>query len=256
MGTQGKKFATARLLSSWGQPRWIGFSHAMLLSTWVGLWGVLWSDPENLSEMYSLEVLFFLSVSWDSLENPLWTEWGNLDFANSAPHLQLLGWWSLSLRARLKNWGWLGQQPSLCVLQSLKRTARAQHRLCWMQILVKGYGTSVILGELLCLCFSLKKFSCVVWAFPQWNLQTCLLALQGSSALVANGVCSLGIENEEKFQEVLSEHLHSASDTYHKEEIFPSFLGLALALPGKAQSSQKDRLPLWQNHHWNYPALS
>lgn len=44
------------------------------------------------------------------------------------------------------------------------------------------------------------------------------------------------------FQEVLSEHLHSAGDIYHKKEM--SFLGLTLALPGKDQLSQKDRLPL------------
>lgn len=44
------------------------------------------------------------------------------------------------------------------------------------------------------------------------------------------------------FQEVLSEHLHSAGDIHHKKEM--SFLGLALALPRKDQLSQKDRLPL------------
>lgn len=43
------------------------------------------------------------------------------------------------------------------------------------------------------------------------------------------------------FQKVLSEHLHSAGDIYHKKET--SFLGLALALPGKDQLSQEDRLP-------------
>lgn len=91
-------------------------------------------------------------------------------------------------------------------------------------------------------------------AFSQQKHQTHMLVLQGSAALVECWVCSSGTENQEMFQEVLSEHLHSAGDIYHKKEM--SFLGLTLALPGKDQLSQKDGLPLWQNHNWNYPALS
>lgn len=59
--------------------------------------------------------------------------------------------------------------------------------------------------------FSNKKLSCIVFVFAQWNLQILLFALQGFSALAENWMCNLGTANQEKFQEVPTEYLHSTS---------------------------------------------
>lgn len=164
-------------------------------------------------------------------------------------------------------------QPSLGVLQSLKPLQEPQtDSACCVVIPAQPRRDAQAMLDANTLKGPWNKplfrrtglFKVLCWTFQRRNFLVSLMPFLSETirrspvcfALVENWVCNLGTANQEMFQEVLTEPLHSTGDMYHNEEKLFSALGLAFALAGKDQFSQKDGFPLRQNLHWNYPALS